>query len=213
MASPPEFVSLLIDKSILPYNDLGISPGYGRKLLYPDDLPGVLALPWALGPVVPRVNRAQDDGSLNVFVTGQSGGGGGGPTTYKPSSGDGVSGVRVNFDGSWPIIAEVVWTSIMLYIQVSAFPDVNQVATIQYGFLGITLDGQTSSKSLPLGSIPLMNVPSGNVGLIAGEFMLAPPGGIDVRDYFQSGETVNLSGTLIGAGIQAAQASGTIWYQ
>lgn len=74
MASPPEFESLQLRRSIIPYDDLQISPGYGRILLTPDDVPPILALPWALGPVVPRVNRAQDDGSLNVFVTGGSGG-------------------------------------------------------------------------------------------------------------------------------------------
>lgn len=213
MASPPEFVSLLIDKSILPYNDLGISPGYGRKLLYPDDLPGVLALPWALGPSVPRVNRAQDDGSLNVFVTGQSGGGGGGPTTYKPSSADGPSGVRLVSFEVLPIIAEVAWTSVMLFIQVAALPDIGQSPTEQFGFVTVSLDGATSGKSLGIGAIPIMNVPSGNVGLIAGQLLLAPPGGIDVRSYFQAGETVNLNGTVEGANASTAQASGTIWYQ
>lgn len=78
MEPTPPWTSLVVARSIIPYDDLQISPGYGRNLLTPDDVPPVLALPWALGPTVPRANRAQDDGSLNVHVT-NAGSGGTGP--------------------------------------------------------------------------------------------------------------------------------------
>lgn len=70
------FTQIPLSEDLIPLDDLGASGGYGRQLILPDDVPPVLALPWALGPRLPRVNRAEDDGSLHVFVKGGSGLGG-----------------------------------------------------------------------------------------------------------------------------------------
>lgn len=74
----PEYVSIVLnDTDLLPLDDLQAQGGYERKLLMPDDMPVALTLPYAISPEHPKLNTCQPDGSLNVFMTGQTGGGSG----------------------------------------------------------------------------------------------------------------------------------------
>jgi hypothetical protein len=209
----PDYTQItLTDQNLLPLEDLGASAGYNRSLLLPDDLPGVIALPWAIGPTRPRVNQCQADGSLNVFMTGQSGGGGLTVAPMRPTQFDGPNDSTILQTGSNLLIPDVQVGRLWAYIHVEVYPDLHNSALPNFGFVGIQLVQNSTITSCPICSLRFGQGATANALASGSSFTLAPPGGIDYSGVFTSAAQVDLEGFLIDAGAFECIVSATIAY-